>query len=67
MESLFLGMRTKDGINIKNYKKRFGVDLLSVKGPIIHALIKEKLFEFSNDFLRPTLKGMAIADSLALI
>ncbi|HNY48973.1 MAG TPA: radical SAM family heme chaperone HemW [Smithella sp.] len=67
MESLFLGMRTKDGINIKNYKKRFGVDLLSVKGPIIHALIKEKLVEFSNDFLRPTLKGMAIADSLALI
>ena len=67
MESLFLGLRTKDGINIKNYKKRFGVDLLSVKGGIIDELIKDKRVEFSNDFLRPTLKGMAIADSLALI
>ncbi len=67
LESLFLGLRTKDGINLENYQMRFGVDLLSVKEVIIDALIKNKLVELVNGFLRPTAKGMAIADSLALI
>ena len=67
LESLFLGLRTKNGINLESYKMRFGVDLLSVKKTMIEALIKHGLVELSNGFLRPTTRGMAIADSLALI
>jgi oxygen-independent coproporphyrinogen-3 oxidase len=64
---LFLGLRTKTGIDLKLYKKRYGVDLLKDKKTIINALIKNELVELKNGFLRPTRSGMAVADSLALI
>ena len=67
LEALFLGLRTKAGIDLKRYKTSYGVDLLVDKKTIIDALIKNKLVELKNGFLRPTRMGMAIADSLALI
>ncbi len=67
LEALFLGLRTKAGIDLKRYKTRYGVDLLKDKNTIIDALIKNKLVELKNGFLCPTRAGMAIADSLALI
>jgi oxygen-independent coproporphyrinogen-3 oxidase len=67
LETLFLGLRTKRGIDLKRYKTEYCLDLLKDKKPIIDALIKDKLVEFKNGFLRPTLKGLALADSLALI
>jgi oxygen-independent coproporphyrinogen-3 oxidase len=67
LEALFLGLRTKAGIDLKRYKARYGADLLADKKTIIDALIINKLVELENGFLRPTRAGMAIADSLALI
>ncbi|MCX5850400.1 MAG: radical SAM family heme chaperone HemW [Deltaproteobacteria bacterium] len=67
LEALFLGLRTKAGIDLKRYKTRYGADLLADKKIIIDALIKNKLVELKSGFLRPTRAGMAIADSLALI
>ncbi len=67
LEALFLGLRTKAGIDLKLYKTKYGVDLLADKKTIIDALIKNKLVELKNGFLRPTRAGMAVADSLALI
>jgi oxygen-independent coproporphyrinogen-3 oxidase len=67
LEALFLGLRTKAGIDLKRYKTSYGVDLLEDKKTIIDALIKNKLVELKNGLLRPTRAGMAIADSLALI
>lgn len=67
LEALFLGLRTKEGINLKHYKTKYGVDLLADKKTIIDALIKNKLVELKNGFLHPTRQGMAVADSLALI
>ena len=67
LEALFLGLRTKAGIDLKHYKTKYGIDLLVDKKTIIDALIKNKLVELKNGFLRPTCAGMAIADSLALI
>lgn len=67
LEALFLGMRTKDGIDLEQYKTRYGLDLLSEKGLIITELIKNKLVELKGGSLCPTLAGMAVADSLALI
>ncbi|PKN20951.1 MAG: coproporphyrinogen III oxidase [Deltaproteobacteria bacterium HGW-Deltaproteobacteria-6] len=66
-ESIFLAMRTKDGINLANYKTCFGSDLLVEKRQIIEALIKNNLLELKNGSICPTLSGMAVADSLALI
>ena len=67
LEALFLGMRTKDGINFELYKKRYGSDLLADKRQIIDELIRNTLVELKNGSLCPTLTGMAVADSLALI
>jgi len=67
LETLFLGLRTKDGINLEQYMTRFGIDLLSDKKKTIDELIRNKLVEIKNGFLCPTLAGMAVADSLALI
>lgn len=67
LETLFLGLRTKDGIDLERYKTKYGADLLVDKKTIIEALIKQKLMELKNGFLMPTRSGMAVADSLALI
>lgn len=67
MEALFLGMRTKDGINLKLYETRFQTNLMIDKKKIIDELINNKLVELKDGCLCPTLAGMAVADSLALI
>jgi oxygen-independent coproporphyrinogen III oxidase len=67
LEALFLGLRTKAGIDLKRYKTKYGSDLLTDKKTIIDALVKNKLVELSNGCLLPTRVGMAVADSLALI
>lgn len=67
LEALFLGMRTKEGIDLEQYKTRYGLDLFTEKSLIINELIKNKLVELQGDSLCPTLAGMAVADSLALI
>jgi oxygen-independent coproporphyrinogen III oxidase len=66
MEILFLGFRTRNGISVHDFKTLFDLDLLEEKKELIHALAKEGLATISNGFLRPTIKGMAVADSLAL-
>lgn len=67
LEALFLGLRTKTGLDLKHYKTKFGIDLLKDKKTIVDALIKDKLVELKDGFLRPTRAGIAVADSLALI
>jgi oxygen-independent coproporphyrinogen-3 oxidase len=67
LEILFLGLRTKRGIDLANFRVRYGCDLLTEKKSTIELLIGNKLLEITNGCLRPTLAGMAVADSLALI
>jgi len=67
LETLFLGFRTQEGIDLWKYEKMFGTDLFQEKKTVIHSLIKKKFLVLENGFLKPTLRGMAIADSLALI
>ncbi len=67
LESLFLGMRTKDGIHLQNYKNRFGTDILVDKKQVIDELVKNKLVALKEDCLCPTLTGLAVADNLAHI
>ena len=67
LEALFLGLRTKEGIHLNQYKERFGLVLLDDKKKTIDELIKNKFVELKNGYLCPTLAGMAVADSLALI
>jgi oxygen-independent coproporphyrinogen-3 oxidase len=67
LEALFLGLRTKRGIDLDNFRVRYGCDLLTEKQATIELLIERELLEISGGCLRPTLAGMAVADSLACI
>jgi oxygen-independent coproporphyrinogen-3 oxidase len=67
LEALFLGLRTRRGIDLEDFKNRFGQDLPVAKGKILASLERAGLVEIQGGFLRPTRAGLAVADSLALI
>lgn len=67
MEALFLGLRTKEGIDLEEYRLRYGRDLLREHGRELRKWREEGLVELSGPRLRPTLTGMAVADALALL
>ncbi len=67
LEALFLGLRTKDGIDLKLYQEKHGLDLLAEKKQVIEKLLENDLVKIEQGFLKPTLYGLAVADSLALI
>jgi oxygen-independent coproporphyrinogen-3 oxidase len=67
LEALFLGLRTKKGICFEEHKLRFGYDLASEKAEMISLLAERGLVKIKDGRLNPTLAGMAVADSLALI
>ncbi len=65
MEALFLGLRTKRGIDIEQYRGRYGFDLTKKEGRVLGELEKTGFIEIKDGFIRPTRSGMAVADSLA--
>lgn len=67
LEALFLGFRTRKGVDLEGYQRRYHSDLLTEKEKMIRCLTEEGVAEIRDGFLRPTRNGMAVADSLALI
>ncbi len=67
LEALFLGLRTSAGINLRLFKRNYDVDLLAEKKLIIEKLRENELVKLERGFLMPTRRGLAVADSLALI
>ncbi|MEN6488176.1 MAG: coproporphyrinogen III oxidase family protein, partial [Smithella sp.] len=67
LEALFLGLRTKAGIDLKLYQDKYGLDLLAGKKQVIEKLLENNLVKLEQGFLIPTIYGLAVADSLALI
>lgn len=67
LETLFLRFRTAAGVDVTAFNRAFQTDLLSEKAVILAHLEQEGLIMIQNGFLRPTLRGMAVADQLALI
>lgn len=67
METLFLGLRMRRGISLNHFKTLFDSDLMQEKKDVIDSLVTEGFVTISNGFLKPTVKGLAVADSLALI
>ncbi len=65
LEVLMLRLRTSEGLDLESIEERFGVDLLAANQELVERLIGEGRFVLDGARLRPTLKGMAIADSLA--
>lgn len=67
MEALFLGLRTKKGISLFDFKTRYDFDLLAEKKEILANLIEEGLIAIQGYRIYPTQTGLAVADRLSLI
>jgi len=67
LEALYLGLRTQKGICLEDFSKKYLWDLLGEKGEAVNRLQDGGYLTHQGGFLRPTRKGLAVADRLALI
>jgi oxygen-independent coproporphyrinogen-3 oxidase len=65
LEAVMLGLRTEDGIDLEAVRSRYGVDLVELNRRIIERCCASGQLVLDGDRLRPTMSGMAIADTLA--
>jgi oxygen-independent coproporphyrinogen III oxidase len=67
LEEIYFGMRTRKGIDLKRFQTAFQVNLETEKGKTLSLLKEEGLITIQNGVLSPTLRGLAVADRLALL
>ena len=67
LEALYLGLRTKRGINFEDFKNRYQYDLLADKKKMLNKLEEEGFIRIQDGNLCPTPTGLAVADSLSQI
>ena len=64
-EAVMLGLRTSDGIDFEDVRARCGIDLAGSNRETIERFCDSGHLALEGSALRPTLAGMAIADTLA--
>jgi oxygen-independent coproporphyrinogen-3 oxidase len=67
LEDLFLGLRTRKGIDFKTFIDRYGYDLQDRRKEMIADMVREGCLTLDGYGIRPTLKGLALADRLAVM
>jgi oxygen-independent coproporphyrinogen-3 oxidase len=67
LEAVYLGLRTKRGVNFEDFKNRYQYDLFTEKREMLNRLLEEGFISIQDGRLSPTQAGLAVADSLALI
>ena len=67
LEALYLGLRTKRGISLQDFKNQYHYDLSTEKKEILSKLEREGFISIQDGCLCPTQNGFAVADSLSLI
>lgn len=65
LEHLMLRLRTTDGLVLSEFVERFDTDLLAVNRARIQLLVDEGRLVLEGDRLRPTRRGLAVADGMA--
>jgi len=65
LEALMLGFRTAAGVDLNRLRDRFGADLWAENDDIVDQLSASGHIVVEGSQLRPTLAGLAIADTLA--
>jgi len=61
-EMVMLSLRTSRGLDLKDFRKRTGFDLVKRKEQLISALHRENLIRISHGFLRLTKNGMLVSN-----
>jgi len=64
LETLMLGMRTADGVDLAWLEKRFRTDLIEPNADTLHDLEAKGLICRRADLIAPTPAGMAVSDAL---
>jgi oxygen-independent coproporphyrinogen-3 oxidase len=67
LEALYLGLRTRKGVCLQDFKNRYHYDLFTEKKEILAKLEGEGFISIRDGHLYPTQSGLAVADSLSLI
>lgn len=67
LEDIFLGLRTRAGVDLERLKRLYGRDLLREHARVLEEYRRNGLIEISDGRLRPTRAGMAVADGLAVM
>jgi oxygen-independent coproporphyrinogen-3 oxidase len=64
LESLMTGMRTHAGVDLEQLERQWDVSLCEANRELIERLERRELVRLERNRLRPTLAGLAVADSL---
>jgi len=67
LEALYLGLRTRKGFYLEDFKNQYDCDLFTEKKKMLDKLQEEGLISIQDGHLHPTPTGFAVADSLSLI
>ena len=65
LETIMLGLRTADGIELAAFRRRFDVDLIEGNSALVKQSQADGLLRHESGRLTPTVRGMAVADGLA--
>ena len=65
LETVMLGLRTADGIDLHRFEARFGFDLLHANRQLIEGGVESGLLRLRGSRLSPTDAGMAVCEALA--
>jgi oxygen-independent coproporphyrinogen-3 oxidase len=65
LESIFLGLRTSDGVDMWGFKRRYDVDFLDHFGAVLERLGAQDLLSVSADRCTLTMEGMVVADTIS--
>ena len=63
---IMLNLRTKEGLNLADFKKEYDIDLYNDKKGIIDSFISRGYLKLENNILSPTFDGMMILDRIIL-
>ncbi|PHJ36753.1 hypothetical protein P378_20435 [Desulforamulus profundi] len=63
-ETVFLGLRLIPGVNLADFRQRFGIGLTEVFGRQVRELEKKGLVELVDGYLRLTGKGLPLANQV---
>jgi len=65
LEALMLGLRTTEGVDLTRICNRYGIDFQADNAETIDRFCESGHLRLDGDHLRPTLAGLAIAETLA--
>jgi oxygen-independent coproporphyrinogen-3 oxidase len=65
LEALMLGLRTPEGVDLGELRRRYGVDLQAANRRLVERLVRRRLLTLDGERLLPTARGLAVADGVA--